>query len=116
MESGPQWFPRGRYPAFGPGTDSGTFDYFTEVINGKAASSRGDYTASEDDNVLVEGVASSTGGLGYFGLAYYQENADRLKIVPVKGVGQRAGGHTLQRDRLGRNLYTAFPADLHLRQ
>ena len=83
---------RGGFPAqdiqlFGPGTDSGTFDYFTEVINGKAASSRGDYTASEDDNVLVEGVASSEGGLGYFGLAYYEENADKLKIVPVKDTG-----------------------------
>lgn len=83
---------RGGFPAreiqlFGPGTDSGTFDYFTEVINGKSGSSRGDYTASEDDNVLVEGVASSPGGLGYFGLAYYEENADRVKVVPVKGKG-----------------------------
>lgn len=83
---------RGDFPAreiqlFGPGTDSGTFDYFTEVINGKSGSSRGDYTASEDDNVLVEGVASSPGGLGYFGLAYYEENADRVKVVPVKGKG-----------------------------
>ena len=87
---------RGGFPAqdiqlFGPGTDSGTFDYFTEVINGKAASSRGDYTASEDDNVLVEGVASSEGGLGYFGLAYYEENADKLKIVPVKDTGSASG-------------------------
>ena len=77
-------FPAENLQLFGPGTDSGTFDYFTEVINGKAASSRGDYTASEDDNVLVEGVASSKGGLGYFGLAYYEENADRVKVVPVK--------------------------------
>ncbi len=83
---------RGGFPSediqlFGPGTDSGTFDYFTEVINGKADSSRGDFTASEDDNVLVEGVASSEGGLGYFGLAYYEENMDRVKVVPVKGKG-----------------------------
>ncbi len=83
---------RGGFPAreiqlFGPGTDSGTFDYFTEVVNGKSGSSRGDYTASEDDNVLVEGVASSPGGLGYFGLAYYEENADRVKVVPVKDKG-----------------------------
>ncbi len=80
-------FPAEDLQLFGPGTDSGTFDYFTEVINGKAASSRGDFTASEDDNVLVEGVASSEGGLGYFGLAYYEENAGKLKIVPVKAAG-----------------------------
>lgn len=80
-------FPAQDIQLFGPGTDSGTFDYFTEVINGKAASSRGDYTASEDDNVLVEGVASSKGGLGYFGLAYYEENMERVKVVPVKGKG-----------------------------
>lgn len=76
-------FPDKELKLFGPGTDSGTFDYFTEAINGKAASSRGDYTASEDDNVLVEGVASEDGGLGYFGLAYYKENSDKLKLVAV---------------------------------
>lgn len=80
-------FPAEDLQLFGPATDSGTFDYFTEVINGKAASSRGDYTASEDDNVLVEGVASSEGGLGYFGMAYYEENSARVKVVPVKGKG-----------------------------
>lgn len=69
---------------YGAGTSSGTYDYFTEAINGKAKSSRGDYTASEDDNVLVQGVSSDPGGLGYFGLAYYQENKDKLKLVPVK--------------------------------
>jgi phosphate transport system substrate-binding protein len=84
-------FPARDIQLFGPGTDSGTFDYFTEVISGKSGSSRGDFTASEDDNVLVEGVASSEGGLGYFGLAYYEENADKLKIVPVKDTsGARA--------------------------
>ena len=80
-------FPAEDLQLFGPGTDSGTFDYFTEVINGKSGSSRGDFTASEDDNVLVEGVASSKGGLGYFGLAYYEENMERVKVVPVKGKG-----------------------------
>lgn len=80
-------FPAEDLQLFGPGTDSGTFDYFTEVINGKATSSRGDYTASEDDNVLVEGVSSSKGGLGYLGLAYYEENKDKLKIVPVQSKG-----------------------------
>ena len=68
---------------FGAGSDSGTFDYFTEAIVGKAKSSRGDYTASEDDNVLVQGVARDKGALGYFGYSYYAENAKKLKAVPV---------------------------------
>jgi|CXWL01.1.fsa_nt_gi phosphate transport system substrate-binding protein len=76
-------FPDEPISLFGPGTDSGTFDYFTEAINGKSGSSRGDYTASEDDNVLVEGIATEKGALGYFGIAYYEQNKDRLKIVPV---------------------------------
>jgi len=68
---------------FGPGADSGTFDYFTEAVVGKAKSSRGDFTASEDDNVLVQGVSRDTGALGYFGYAYFIENKDKLKAVPV---------------------------------
>lgn len=68
---------------FGAGSDSGTFDYFTEAIVGKAKSSRGDYTASEDDNVIVQGVASDKGSLGYFGYAYFEENQDKLKAVPI---------------------------------
>ncbi|WP_019917513.1 PstS family phosphate ABC transporter substrate-binding protein [Methyloversatilis discipulorum] len=68
---------------FGPGADSGTFDYFTEAIVGKSKSSRGDFTASEDDNVLVQGVSRDVGALGYFGFAYYVENKDKLKAVPV---------------------------------
>ena len=68
---------------FGPGADSGTFDYFTEAVVGKAKSSRGDFTASEDDNVLVTGVARDVNGLGYFGYAYYIENKDKLKAVPI---------------------------------
>ncbi|MDF0377238.1 PstS family phosphate ABC transporter substrate-binding protein [Methylophilus sp. YYY-1] len=68
---------------YGPGTASGTFDYFTEAINGKAKASRTDYTPSEDDNVLVQGVAGNAGGMAYFGMAYYQENTDKLKAVPV---------------------------------
>jgi phosphate transport system substrate-binding protein len=70
---------------FGPGTDSGTFDFFTEHIVGKARSSRSDYQASEDDNVLVQGVAGERGGLGYFGLSYYEENKDKLKVLAVDG-------------------------------
>jgi ABC-type phosphate transport system substrate-binding protein len=68
---------------FGPGTDSGTFDYFTDAINGEEGASRSDYTASEDDNVLVRGVAGSRGGLGYFGFSYYEENQGQLKALGV---------------------------------
>jgi len=68
---------------YGPDTDSGTFDYFTDVINGDEGVSRADYTASADDNVLVQGIAGDKNGLGYFGYAYYAENADKLKIVPI---------------------------------
>ena len=76
-------FPDKEMHLFGPGTDSGTFDYFTEAICGKSGASRGDYTASEDDNVLVEGIASDHAAIGYFGLAYYEQNKDKLKIVPI---------------------------------
>ena len=68
---------------YGPDTDSGTFDYFTDVINGDEGVSRADYTASADDNVLVQGIAGDKNALGYFGYAYYAENADKLKIVPI---------------------------------
>jgi phosphate transport system substrate-binding protein len=68
---------------FGPGADSGTFDYFTEAVVGKSKSSRGDFTASEDDNVLVQGVSRDVNALGYFGYAYYIENKDKLKAVPI---------------------------------
>lgn len=84
-------FPDKPLTLFGPGTDSGTFDYFTEAVNGKAGSSRGDYTASEDDNVLVEGVSSDTGALGYFGVAYYEQNKSRLKLVPIDDENSRNG-------------------------
>ncbi|MEM3086459.1 MAG: PstS family phosphate ABC transporter substrate-binding protein [Halobacteria archaeon] len=69
----------------GPGTDSGTFDYFTEAINGKEKASRSDYTASEDDNVLVQAIAGEPFALGYFGYAYYVENKDKLKLLAVDG-------------------------------
>ena len=68
---------------FGAGSDSGTFDYFTEAVNGKAKASRGDYTASEDDNVLVQGVSRDMNALGYFGYAYYYENKAKLKAVAI---------------------------------
>jgi phosphate transport system substrate-binding protein len=78
----PAW-PDTALKLFGAGSDSGTFDYFTEAIVGKAKSSRGDFTASEDDNVLVQGVINDKGGLGYFGYAYYEENQDKIKAVPI---------------------------------
>lgn len=68
---------------YGPGTDSGTFDYFTDVVNGEEGASRGDYTASEDDNVLVQGVEGDANAMGYFGYAYYYENQDRMKAVEI---------------------------------
>jgi phosphate transport system substrate-binding protein len=68
---------------YGPGTDSGTFDYFTDVINGEEGLSRKDYQPSEDDNVLVQGVAGDTDGLGYFGFSYYEQNQDQLNLVSV---------------------------------
>ncbi|MBI5833828.1 MAG: PstS family phosphate ABC transporter substrate-binding protein [Armatimonadetes bacterium] len=84
---------RGSFPAdpiklYGPGTDSGTFEYFTEAIVGKAKASRSDYTPSEDDNVLVKGVEGDKGALGYFGYAYYEQNKDKLKLVPVEADGK----------------------------
>jgi phosphate transport system substrate-binding protein len=78
----PQW-PDQPMKLFGPGADSGTFDYFTEAVVGKAKSSRGDFTASEDDNVLVQGVSRDTNALGYFGYSYYVENKDKLRAVPI---------------------------------
>ena len=76
-------FPDQRLRLYGPDTDSGTFDYFTEEVNGEAQVSRSDYTASADDNVLVRGIAGDRGSLGYFGYAYYQENEDSLKVISV---------------------------------
>ncbi len=76
-------FPKEPIELYGPGTDSGTFDYFTAEINGEEGASRSDYNASEDDNVLVQGVAGSANALGYFGFSYYEENADSLKAVEV---------------------------------
>ena len=71
---------------FGPGTASGTFDYFTEAIVGESGAIRSDYSPSEDDDVLVQGIAGDKNALGFFGLAYYEQNKDKLKLVPVNGV------------------------------
>ena len=76
-------FPDEKLELFGPGTDSGTFDYFTDVINGEEGASREDYSPSEDDNVIVQGVSGSSGGLGYFGYTYFEENSDTLKALEI---------------------------------
>ena len=76
-------FPDQKLTLAGPGTDSGTFDYFTDEINGEEGASRSDYTASEDDNVIVQAVEGDKGGLGYFGYTYYEENQDRLKALEI---------------------------------
>jgi phosphate transport system substrate-binding protein len=76
-------FPDTKLELFGPGTDSGTFDFFTASVNGVEDQSRSDYNATEDDNVTVEGVSGSEGGLGYFGLSYAEQNSDKVKIVGV---------------------------------
>ena len=84
-------FPDVSLQLFGPGTDSGTFDYFTGEINGEEGASRTDYSPSEDDNVIVQGVAGERGGLGYFGYTYFEENADTLKALEVDGGGGCVG-------------------------
>jgi len=78
----PDW-PDREIHLFGPGVDSGTYDYFTGAIVGKEGASRGDFTSSEDDNVLVQGIAADELALGFFGFAYYDQNKDRLRVVPV---------------------------------
>ena len=80
----PEW-PQEEIKLYGPGPDSGTFDYFTEAVVGESGASRADYTASEDDNVLVTGVAGDKYSLGYFGYAYYEANKDKIKAVPIDG-------------------------------
>ncbi|MEO1392863.1 MAG: PstS family phosphate ABC transporter substrate-binding protein [Cyanobacteria bacterium J06634_5] len=77
-------FPDEPLALYGPGADSGTFDYFTDEVNGEEGATRGDYTASEDDNVIVTGVQNATGGMGYLGYAYYEENQDSLKSVEIE--------------------------------
>ncbi len=80
-----QGFPNVKLSLYGAGTDSGTFDFFTERINGKSKRSRSDYSATEDDNVTVRGVAGDRGAMGYFGLSYFEENKGQLKLLEVNG-------------------------------
>lgn len=103
---------------YGAGTDSGTFDYFTEAINGEEGAIRTDYNASEDDNVIVQGVGGSEGGLGFFGLSYAEENADTLKALAVDGGDGcvEANVETVQDGSytpLGRPLFM-YPSDVAL--
>lgn len=80
-------FPDAPLQLFGAGADSGTFDYFTEAVTGKSKSSRGDFTASEDDNVIVQGVSRSPNAIGFFGFAYYEENRDKVKGLSISWKG-----------------------------
>lgn len=89
-------WPDKKIKLYGPGTDSGTFDYFTDAINGKSQASRADFTKSEDDNVLVNGVAGDKGSLGYFGFAYYKENRDKIKAVPIVNDKGKAVSPTME--------------------
>jgi phosphate transport system substrate-binding protein len=94
----------------GPGTDSGTFDYFTDAVNGEEGASRTDYQASEDDNVIVQAVQGSAGAMGYFGYSYYEENAETLKALEIDGGGGcvAPSAETVQDGSyapLGRQLY-----------
>jgi phosphate transport system substrate-binding protein len=105
----PEW-PGEEIKLYGPGTDSGTFDYFTEAIVGEGGASRADYTASEDDNMLVTGVQEDPYALGYFGFAYYAENKDKLKLMGVdNGTGPVTPSEATVRDGsyapLSRPLY-----------
>lgn len=91
----PAW-PDAPLKLFGPGADSGTFEYFTEAVTGKSKASRGDFTASEDDNVLVQGVSRDVNGLGYFGYAYYIENKGKLNAVSVVSPAGKAVSPSLE--------------------
>ena len=102
---------------FGAGVDSGTFDYFTEVIMGKAKASRGDYTSSEDDNVIVQGVSGDEFALGYFGYAYYEENKDKLKLVAIDDgdeTQRRRPDSAVARNRRQRHVSSAVASGVHL--
>jgi phosphate transport system substrate-binding protein len=104
-------FPAEPLKLFGPGTDSGTFDYFTAAINGKEDASRTDYTASENDNTLVQGVSGVKGGLGYFGYAYYAENKDKLNVL---GVDAGAGCVTPSDDAVKNGTYKPLSRPLFI--
>ena len=106
-------FPNVPLKLFGAGTDSGTFDYFTEAINGKAKASRSDYLATEDDNVVVQGVEGERGALGYFGFSYYEENKDKLKVLSIDA-GKGKGCVTPSVKTVQANQYTPLSRPLFI--
>lgn len=106
----PEW-PAEPIKLYAPGTDSGTFDYFTETVNGEAGKIRQDFTASEDDNVLVQGIAGDKDALGFFGFAYYEENKDKLKLLKVDS-GKGPVEPTF--DTIKDGSYTPFSRPLYL--
>lgn len=109
----PEW-PDEEFSLYGPGVASGTYDYFTEAIVGESGSSRGDYTASEDDNVLVQGIAGDKNSLGFFGLAYYEENQESLKLVPVKNEEGTAVLPTLETVKSGEYAPLSRPVFIYV--
>jgi len=104
-------FPDQPMSLYGPGTDSGTFDYFTDVIVGEEGASRSDYTASEDDNVLVQGVAGDPDALGYFGYGYYEQNQDKLKVL---GIDSGNGCIEPSRQTIESGTYTPLSRPLYI--
>ncbi|MDA0263432.1 MAG: PstS family phosphate ABC transporter substrate-binding protein [Chloroflexi bacterium] len=106
----PEW-PDKAFSLYGPGADSGTFDYFTEVVNGESQMSRGDFIASENDNVLVQGISGDRDAVGYFGYSYYVENQDKLKLV---GVDAGAGCVTPTPETIADGTYAHFARPLFM--
>jgi phosphate transport system substrate-binding protein len=104
-------WPDKKIQLYGPGVQSGTYDYFTEAIVGEAGASRGDYTSSEDDNTLVQGVAGEKYALGFFGFAYFQENKERLKLVAVDNGG---GGVMPSESTIAEKEYEPFTRPLFI--
>ncbi|HEX7013371.1 MAG TPA: PstS family phosphate ABC transporter substrate-binding protein [Steroidobacteraceae bacterium] len=111
----PEW-PDEPLLLFGPGADSGTFDYFTEAVNGKAKASRGDYTASEDDNVLVQGVESNRYALGYFGFAYYVAHQAKMRAVPIFNERGQAVGPSVKAVNDGSYQPLSRPLFIYVRE
>ncbi|MBX7107003.1 MAG: PstS family phosphate ABC transporter substrate-binding protein [Gemmataceae bacterium] len=109
----PEW-PDAKVELYGPGTDSGTFEYFTEAVNGKAKASRPDYTASEDDNILVKGVEGSKNAIGYFGYAYYVAHKDRLKAVKIDWDKDQVGAMEPSEENVIKGVYNPLSRPLFI--
>lgn len=109
----PEW-PDAKIELYGPGTDSGTFEYFTEAVNGKAKASRPDYTASEDDNILVKGVEGSKNAIGYFGFAYYVAHKDKLKAVKIDWDKDQVGAMEPSEENVIKGVYNPLSRPLFI--